>query len=402
MTIPQLPHRSSHFPTAILVINTAAFALCFAMWVMFGPSTRIISEELGVSASLAALMKAGPILIGSIFRIPVGILADRLGARPVFTALMIIGSGAALAISVAPGAGSIIAASALLGMVGTSFVVGVQSVSKWTPKERQGIALGIFGAGNLGTALTTFGMPLLLVAIGWRATFQVYAAVMLLAAATYGTLMRDARHAAVPPTFSALLAPLNHPVAWLFGLYYMATFGVFVGITLTISDLYIDGYQVSLKTAGILATTFTFTASLCRIPGGWLADRYGPRLVLQVSLMVVILSLGLVVHALPLAIAVGLMFVAGIALGLGMGSSFKYIPDYFPSTVGAVSGIVGALGGIGGFLLPLAGQAVKSAGGSAFGQVLPLAALALVATLVQCLAEKPIRSWVSQPSTEMA
>jgi NNP family nitrate/nitrite transporter-like MFS transporter len=401
MTGPQSPRRTNQFQTSVLVINTAAFALCFAMWVMFGPSTRVISEELGVSTPLATLIKTVPILIGSIFRIPVGILTDRMGARRVFTALMLIGSGAAFAISLAPTASSIVVASAVLGMVGTSFVVGVQSVSKWTSKDRQGIALGIFGAGNLGTALTTFGMPLLLIAVGWRGTFQVYAAVMLLAAAAYGTLMRDPPQAGVRPTLSVLVAPLNHPVAWLFGLYYMATFGVFVGITLTISDLYIDGYHVSLKTAGILATTFTFTASLCRIPGGWLADRYGPRLVLQASLVIVILSLGLVVHALPLASAVGLMFVAGVALGLGMGSSFRYIPDCFPSTVGAVGGIVGALGGIGGFLLPLAGQAVKTAGGSVFGQVLPLAVLALLATLMQSLAEMPIRNWASSRSAEV-
>jgi NNP family nitrate/nitrite transporter-like MFS transporter len=375
----------------VVAANTITFALCFAVWVMFGPSVRTISAELKISPTLANLIKAIPILIGSICRIPVGILTDRLGARLMFPLLMIVGAGATIALSFAATLTAIVGGGLVVGLVGTTFIVGAQSTASWTAKEKQGFALGIFGAGNVGTAITTLGMPLLMASVGWRTALQIYAGVLAVAAVAYWALMRNAPRKGAAPTFAGLLAPLKDLRAWRFGLYYMATFGVFVAATLTLSDIYIDGYGLAAMTAGLLATTFTFTASLCRIPGGWLADRLGSSIVSRVALLVTAVGLSLVTVGLPLWATVLSVFVAAVAMGIGMAATFKFIPEFYPANVGAVGGIVGALGGVGGFFLPLLSGVIKSAAGSVYLQVAPLAALAAIALGVLVLSERRSR-----------
>ena len=378
-------------PSALTItaVNTFAFALSFAVWVMLGPSARALAKQLGLSEATVALVKSAPILVGSVMRIPVGLLADRLGARRTFALVQVVGAIGALALSFAGGLGGLIGGGLVLGFVGTTFVVGVQSVSSWTPPARQGFALGVFGSGNVGTALTTFAMPLLVASIGWRAGFRIYGASLLACAALYYAIVRDAG-AAPARTLGAMLAPLKSPRALRFGLYYMATFGAFVATTLTVSDLYVDVYAITPKTAGLLATTFTLAASLVRAVGGRLADAYGARAVMRASLFVIVLAAAPVAFLPPLAVTVALVFVAGLAMGVGAAATFKYIPQFFPSSVGAVRGIVGALGGVGGFFLPMLSAWVKTRWGTpAFG-LLPIVALATVAGVAQAIAARPV------------
>jgi NNP family nitrate/nitrite transporter-like MFS transporter len=394
---------AGRLPTRVLTANTAAFALAFAAWVMFGPSARVIAAELGVSPASATLLKAVPILLGSILRIPVGIATDRIGARTVFPALLLVSAIAALALSYAESLTGLVVGGLVLGLVGTTFAVGVQSVSSWTPKSSQGLALGIFGAGNVGTAITTFGLPVLLARFGWRDSFRIYAVVLILAAIGYWLTVRDAERGAERPTVASLMAPLANARTWCFGLYYTATFGVFVAATLTVGDIYIEAYQVSMQTAGLLATTFTFTASLARIPGGSLADRYGARPVMKAALFLVVLALSPIALGLPIASTVALAFIGGLAMGCGMAATFKYIPQTFPTSVGAVGGVVGALGGLGGFFLPLVGNAVKSWAGSPYAQILPLVLIAFVATVVARFVEvKPRPRSSAEPTLSPA
>jgi NNP family nitrate/nitrite transporter-like MFS transporter len=392
----------SALPARVLTANTAAFAIAFAAWVIFGPSARVICEELQVSPASAALLKSIPILLGSILRIPVGIMTDRIGARVVFPALLFVSAVATFGLSFASTFSALVVGGLVLGLVGTTFAVGVQSVSSWTPKSVQGLALGIFGAGNVGTAITTFGLPVLLASLGWRAAFQVYAVGLVVAGVGYALVVRDAPRAGESPTLSSLVAPLASARAWCFGLYYTATFGVFVAATLTVGDIYIEAYHVSMQTAGLLATTFTFTTSLCRIPGGSLADRFGARAVMQASLLIVVLALTPIALGLPVASTVCLALIAGIAMGAGMAATFKYIPQTFPTSVGAVGGVVGALGGLGGFFLPIAGAAVKSWAGSVHSQILPLVMIAALACVVARVVEGPAPRPTSsmQPSLE--
>jgi MFS transporter, NNP family, nitrate/nitrite transporter len=373
-------------PKSVLAINTACFALSFAVWVIFGPSARLIAQELHLSPVQGTFLKSMPILVGAVMRIPIGILADRLGARLMFPLLMLAGACAAAAVSIGHSYAHLVGAGAVLGLVGATFAVGVQSVSSWTPREKQGTALGIFGAGNVGTAITTLALPFLLSAWGWRAGFRIYALVLTLAALSYWTGMRNAPRQSAAPRLAQLLQPLGSARTWRFGLYYMATFGVFVATTLSVSDVYVEGYHVSAKLAGVLATTFTFSASLIRIVGGRLADRYGARAVVRWSLLGIVVALAPITLAPPIAVTVFLVFSGGLMMGIGMAGTFRYIPDYFPTAVGAVGGIVGALGGVGGFLIPLLSTIAKERGGSVYWGLLPLALIAAIAATVQQLA----------------
>lgn len=358
----------------VLAINTLGFALCLAAWVIFGPSSRLIAVELGLSPTAGVMLKSLPILVGSLTRIPVGVLSDRFGAHILFPGLMGAGAAALVVMSFAHSLTVMLGAAAVLGLIGASFAVGAQSVSCSTPRHKQGGALGVFGAGNAGMAVTTLGLPPLLVAHGWRLSFQLYAACLVLALIIYAWMVHDAPRCAVKVTFGELMSPLASAVTWRLGLYYMASFGVVVGGTLALSDLYIDCYGISATAAGYLVTSFTVTASLMRIVGGRLADRTSPRRVVQLSMLVaglMLLPVGLGVE-LPLVVVAPMLFIAALALGSSMAATMKYVAALFPGKVGTVTGILGALGGLGGFLLPLAGQATRRLWPHAFAEVFPM------------------------------
>jgi len=369
----------------VLVINTLSFAVAFAAWVALGPAMRAIAHEFQLSPTSATLLKVSPILVGSVLRVPVGMATDRFGAHVLFPAALFLGALAMAALSVLHSYALMVPAALLLGMVGTTFVVGVQSVSAWTEKSRQGAALGTFGAGNAGTALTTLLFPLLAAVWGWRGAFRCYALGLVLTGAIYLLVAPRRTSLAKSLTLRERLAPLRSRRAWRLGLYYTATFGAFVATTLTMSEVYTDTYGVSAKTAGLLATTFTLTASLVRIAGGRLADRFGARRTLQWSLFGVAASLAPISFHLGLYLTVGFVFISGVFMGVGMAAVFRYIPDCFPTSVGAVGGIVGAVGGLGGFVLPFLGQWTKGYFHDPMLAILPLPVLALAAVSVQTI-----------------
>lgn len=341
---------------------------------MFGPSARIIVKELHLPLATAIFVKTVPILVGSITRVPIGMLTDRFGPRLMMTTVMAISAAAVVYLGHVHNLSSLLAGAAVMGLCGSSFAVGVASVSSWTPADKKGSALGFFGAGNVGTAITTFCLPLLLAAQGWRASFQTYGLVLLAAAGAYACIGRNAPSAGVHPTIRQILKPLANIRTWRFGLYYVATFGVFVALTLTLADIYVDAYRLSLVKAGLLTTIFTFTASIARIPGGGLADRFGARRVLRYALGAAILSLTPICFGLPMVATVIAGFLTGISLGIGMAAVFRYIPDFFGASVGAVGGLVGALGGLGGFFLPQVSALVKVETGSVYFSISPLVA----------------------------
>ncbi len=378
MTVPQLP--SVALPRPVIAINTLSFALCFALWVVFGPSTKLIAKEFALSIGTASLLKAAPILMGSIFRMPVGLLTDKIGARFMFPLVMVAGSVAALSVSFATSVAGLMAGAFLLGIIGTSFAVGVQSISSVTERGRQGFALGVFGIGNVGTAITTFSLPLLLSAFGWRVSFRYFAAAVAIGSLAYFLALPKSQgfRSGAAPTLRILAAPLGAGKTWLFGLYYMATFGAFVASVLILSDIYTDAYQISAKSAGLLATAFSVAASVSRMPGGSLSDSMGAERVLRMALGSTVALLLPLLWSPPVAVTFVCVSLAGIAMGMGSAATFKLIPEHFPQAVGAVGGAVGAIGGLAGFFLPqVAGMLKASAGAST--QVLPLIALAALA-----------------------
>ncbi len=375
----------------VTMINTVAFTISFAVWVMLGPAIRVVAKDLGVSQTTAGILKATPILTGAALRLPIGLIADRIGARVTFPLVQLLGVAGALMLSFSNSVLSLAAGGLVLGFVGTTFVVGVQSVSGWTRPSDQGFALGILGAGTVGTAMTTLAMPFLLGPLGWRTTFRIYGLVLAVTAVLYFLSIRNAPVAGPKRTLRALLAPVKEARVLRFSLYYMATFGAFVAAALIMSDLYLDTYKLSAKTGGLLATTFTFSAALIRAYGGKLSDRHGARVVLRWSLLVIFAALTPVAFAPPLFVTVGLVFTAGLAMGIGSGATFKYIPEYYAQSVGAVSGVVGAIGGLGGFFLPMGAAWTKAQIGSSASGVAPLAALAGVTFFVHAIAIRKAR-----------
>ncbi len=284
------------------------------MWIMVGPSSKSIIKELGIDPDYTNFLKATPILLGSILRIPVGILSDRFGARILFPIMILIASAGALLMSFSGSFSALMTGAFLMGVIGTTFAVGVQSVSSWSPASKQGYALGIFGAGNAGTTVTLLAMPYLLSSLGWRTTYQIYAVILIVVAAIYFAFMSDAPKKGDTPTFSKLIAPIKEPTVLLFGFYYMASFGVFVASTLLISDIYVDGFSISAKTAGLLGCTFTLVASFSRIPGGKFSDTIGAKKTLRYSLLFIVLFLLPVAIGLPLIVTAILVFLSATCM----------------------------------------------------------------------------------------
>ena len=345
---------------AVTILNTFAFGVAFAAWVIFGPSARLIVDDLHLPSSFAPWIKATPILIGSVLRIPIGLLTDILGPRIVFPALLVLGAIALGLLSlVSDGQPMIVFSLALvLGILGTTFIVGMQSVSAAAPPERRGLAIGIFGAGNVGTAVTTLGLPIMIEFAGWRPAFLVYAAVLVVTAIGYVVVLKEDGTSRTSRTLISALKPLGQAKVWMLGLYYMASFGAFIAVSLELNDLYRDSYGLTTASAALLATCFTFITSLARIPGGAIADRTGAEGALFVGLLATAVSWGAVLTNPPLFVAVIFIFVSSVAMGVVMSATYKMIPDTFPEQIGAVGGIVGALGGVGGFYLPLVGSAI--------------------------------------------
>lgn len=353
--------------TRVLWLSTGAFTIFFAVWVMFAIVGIPLRDELDLSDQQFALLVAVPILTGSVLRVPVGILADRLGGRNVMVWLLFLTAVPAFLIAYADTYEVLLVLAFFLGLAGTSFASGVAWVSAWYPREKQGLALGTFGAGNVGASITKLAAPSLVTLVGaggllgglipggWRFVPFLFAIAMILTAVVLIVMSPpgDPRPAK-GRSIASLLAPLAGLRVWRFGLYYVAVFGAYVGLALWLPKYYVDVYGFSLGWAGVLTSLFIFPASLLRPFGGWLSDEYGARkitYIVFITLMVASFALTFTLAAWSFTL---LIVVVGVAMGIGKASVYKYVPEYFPNDVGAVGGLVGAIGGIGGFVLPLA------------------------------------------------
>ncbi|RFA28998.1 MFS transporter [Alkalilimnicola ehrlichii] len=359
---------------SVLTASTAAFTLCFAVWVMFSIIGIPIRTELGLSQTQFGLLTATPVLTGSLVRLPLGMLTDRFGGRIVLVVLLLSTVIPIWLISVATQYWQFLVLGLFVGAAGGAFSVGIAYTARWFPKERQGLAMGIFGAGNGGAALTKFIAPSLLVAYGWQVVPQVYAVAMLAMAILFWLFTYTDRSHLVSTnvTVREQLTVLKDPRVWRYCQYYSIVFGGYVGLSLWITQYYISEYGFGIQTAALIATIFVLPSGVIRALGGWLSDRYGAHSVtwwvMWVSwICLFILSYpqseftvqtangGTISFALGLNtwVFTALLFVVGIAWGFGKASVFKYIANEFPANIGVVSGIVGLVGGLGGFLLPI-------------------------------------------------
>ncbi len=380
--IPDMPAAAKGANQA-LVLALLSFFACFYVWSLFGPLGPKIQHDLGITEVQLSWIVAIPVILGSIMRIPMGILTDRLGGRAMFTGLLLYTAVPAALIAVWHSGFWVLAGLGfLLGLTGSSFAIGVPFVSRWTAPERQGFALGVYGMGMSGTVVAALTAPTLAERFGISSPFVVSVALMLVLAAVFFTFGRDAP---VPRPQTTLTEPLrvflHEPRAWALTLFYFLAFGGFVAMFLYLPKLLVGVYHLQRTDAGYRAAGFALLAVLARPVGGWLADRFGAERVLLlgfagISALAATLT-GFYEHIAPLTIACLLM---AICLGLGTGAVFKMVGNEFPRQVGAVTGVVGAAGGLGGFFPPLLMAAVKTA----FGDY-RLGFLLLAMTGVLCL-----------------
>jgi nitrate/nitrite transporter NarK len=346
-------HPAAPSPTRPLALATISFALSFAAWGLVGGLASVFAGLYSLTASQTALLVAVPVLLGSLARLPMGMLTDRFGGRPVFTALLAFSAVAAFIVPQTRSYPALLAAAFLIGMAGSSFAVGAAFVSRWTPAARQGTALGVYGLGTMGQSLAVFAGPLAASRWGWEAVFYAAGALLLVWAGIYMALARNPAGVARPASAAAMVAVLRRsPIAWLLGAFYFLTFGGFVAFSIYLPTLLRAQFGLAPADAGFRAAGFVVLATLMRPLGGWLADRIGGAQVLSwvfggVSLFALLLMWPSVVPFTVGALACAML------LGLGNGAVFKLVPEHFPKDTGTVTGLVGALGGLGGFFPPL-------------------------------------------------
>jgi MFS transporter, NNP family, nitrate/nitrite transporter len=374
---------------AVLTLSTIGFTLMFAVWLMFGVLAIPIREEFSLSEEQFGWLTAIAILNGAFWRLAFGVIADRYGGRRVFTLLTLATAVPAFMVSQASTYAELMVYAFLVGMAGNSFSVGISWNSAWFPSHRKGFALGVFGAGNVGASVTKFIGPALIVAVPaagmagglipccWRFVPFMYSILLVLMAGAmwFGTPSQDRVPGRGRP-IGEMLAPLSQMRVWRFSLYYVVVFGAYVALSVWLPRHYVDVFGMPLQTAALLTALFIFPASLLRPLGGWLSDRFGARRVMYLvfgSMTAALLLLSapeghIVIYAARpddpdrtfeiMQFVMGpwlftaLIFLVGVAMGVGKAAVYKYIPEYFPGDVGAVGGLVGMLGALGGFFLP--------------------------------------------------
>ena len=398
----------------VLTLSTFAFTLMFAVWLMFGVLGIPIQKEFGITDSQLAWLSAVAILNGSIWRLLLGILADRIGGKKV-TVAMLLGTSipAYLLAHLELTYTWLLVLAFFVGFAGNLFSVGIAWNSHWFDRSRQGFALGVFGAGNVGASATKFIGPAVIAGTvggsylggiipgGWRFVPALYAILLVLTAIAIQFLTpADSEHLQVARPLRQMFAPLKYLQVWRFSFYYVIVFGAYVALASWMPKYYVSVYELELQNAALLTALFIFPASLLRPLGGYLSDKIGARRLMYgtfLSMLIALLFLaapfGYIVlntpdgprEVLPYSLGVvpftALLFIVGCSMGIGKAAVFKHIPEYFPNDVGAVGGLVGTLGALGGFLLPPLFVYVRDWTGLPQSTFIVLFLLTLVATL---------------------
>jgi MFS transporter, NNP family, nitrate/nitrite transporter len=274
----------------MLAINTLAFTVCFGIWMLNGVLITFLSSNqvYAWGPSEIGWLLGIPVLTGSIFRLPAGMLTDKYGGKPIMALLMLFCALPLVALSFADSFWAFALCSFGFGLAGVSFSIGIAFTSVWFPKNRQGTALGIFGAGNAGAALSTLFAPTLLNKFtedganldGWRKLPLLYAGLMVAMAIVFVLLAKNKKPVAQHKTFLGQLQPLKNIRVWRFGLYYFLVFGCFVAFSQWLMPYFVNVYYMSLVTAGLLAALFSFPSGVIRALGGWMSDKWGGRRVM--------------------------------------------------------------------------------------------------------------------------
>ena len=350
MSSPRSAERNSLLP---LTLGTTSFAVCFAAWGLIAAFAPRFRDTFHLSATQAGLMVAVPVLLGSLARLPVGMLADRFGGRLVFSLLMLLCAVPAFLTPMAETYPQLLVGGFFLGLAGSSFAVGVGFISRWFSAEKQGSALGVYGLGNIGQSAAVFLGPLLAVSLGWQNVFRGVAAMLAIWAIVFWLFARNAPVMVRPKSIGEMVQLLaRERLSWALSAFYFLTFGGFVAFSIYLPSLLSDQFHLQPADAGFRTAGFVVVATLMRPVGGWLADRIGGARVLSAVFSIVVPFALLLAWPSMLPFTIGALGCAAM-MGLGNGAVFKLVPQYFPGETGTVTGLVGAMGGLGGFFPPL-------------------------------------------------
>jgi NNP family nitrate/nitrite transporter-like MFS transporter len=358
---------------SVVVMSTLAFTVCFMIWMMFAVIGIPIKQLLGLNETQFGILVATPVLTGSLIRVPLGMWTDKFGGRIVFFILMLSTVFPIWMISQATQFWHFLVTGLFVGVAGGSFTVGISYCARWFPKERQGLSMGIFGAGNTGAAVTKLLAPIIVVGYGWTMVPQVYAVLMLVTAIIFWFFtFSDPTHVVGKSvTVREQLAAFKDPKVWRYSQYYSIVFGGYVALALWMTKYYVSEYGFDLKTAALLAAAFSIPGGILRAIGGYFSDKFGAHTmtwwVLWLSLVCLFFlsypQSDITIQTVngPASFHFGLtptvftiiLFSLGVVFAIGKASVFKYISDDYPHNIGVVSGVVGLAGGLGGFLMPI-------------------------------------------------
>ncbi len=377
-----------------LILATVAFAVAFAVWSLISPLAPSLQKEFHLSDVAVSTLIAVPVLLGSVLRIPMGLLTDRYGGRLMFTLLLLFSAATAFSFMFASSFAILVLMGLLLGTAGSSFAIGVPTVSRWFSPKEQGLVLGIFGMGNIGTAVSARLAPALSAGGGWIRPFQVLGAVAAIMALIYWLTGRDAPRPAGPQrSIADRLSVLGKGWgAWLLSLYYFLSFGGFVALGAYLPKFLVDRFALDRIDAGNRTAGFVLVATLARPLGGWLADRFGGRRVLTTIFVIIPALAGVLATDPDMTVLTAAFLALAVCFGIGNGAVFKLVAEVYPKETGTVTGVVGAAGGLGGFFPPLVMGAVKQSTGSyalGFGFLATFAALCLLIHVMGSIGRAP-------------
>lgn len=374
-----------------LALGTGAFALCFAVFGSLSAMMPILSKQMHLTSVQKSVAVAIPVLLGSLGRIPLGMLTDRLGGRSVFTAVMLLSIVPAFLMGGVHDYAHLIAYGFLIGIALASFSVGVGFVSGWYAANKQGFALGVYGAGNIGQSLAAFGAPIIAAAIGFRWGFWIFGILLAIWLLIFAVAARNAPRRGATKTFAETIRPLEDRRSWVLSLYYFLTFGGFVAMAIYLPIFLTEMFHLTPQQAGLRTAGFVVLATAMRPVGGVLADKVGGASILKwvfpfTAIMAIFMACPMI-----LTFRIGALGAAA-AIGLGNGAVFKMVPEYFPKSVGSVTGLVGAAGGLGGFFPPLVLGFVKQQTGSFLAGFIMLSVFCLLCLGVVLTDRKPIQA----------
>ncbi|WP_243292497.1 nitrate/nitrite transporter [Bacillus sp. FJAT-47783] len=340
-------------PKIQLSLQTSSLVAGFMIWVLISSLMPNIRHDIELTNQEATLVTAIPVILGSLLRVPLGYYTNKLGARVTFTISFFILLVPVFYISIADSLTDLIIGGLLIGIGGATFSIGVTSLPKYFPPNKHGFVNGIYGAGNIGTAITAFSAPVMAESLGWEMTVRLFLALLILFGLLNVVLGDKHEKKVNVPVWKQIKEVYKNATLWSLSLFYFITFGAFVAFTVYLPNFLVNHFGMTTVDAGLRTAGFITLATLMRPIGGYLSDKFNPFGILMAVFAGLTFS-GILLSFSPTLelYTIGVLTVAFCA-GIGNGTVFKLVPMYFTKQAGIVNGIVSAIGGLGGFFPPL-------------------------------------------------